>query len=85
MAFSSPYYLYEQMLTVRVEDKVKYKSLDDLKGQKIGTLSGAEANNVLMRAGFAEDQLSAYEDSSMPYKDLELKRVEAGLQEQMIA
>jgi polar amino acid transport system substrate-binding protein len=85
MAFSEPYYIYEQMLTVRVEDKDKYKTLDDLKGQKIGTLSGAEANNVLKRAGFAQEQLSSYEDSSMPYKDLELKRVEGVVQEQMIA
>ena len=84
-AFSKPYYVYEQMLVVRAVDKDRYKSLDDLKGKKMGTLSGAEANNVLKRAGWTEDQITAYEDSSMPYKDLELGRTEAVLQEQMIA
>jgi polar amino acid transport system substrate-binding protein len=85
VAFSKPYYVYEQMLTVRAADKDKFKSLEDLKGKKIGTLSGAEANNVLKRAGFAPELLCSYEDSSTPYKDLELGRVEAVLQEQMIA
>lgn len=85
VAFSKPYYIYEQMLTVRAADKDKFKLLDDLKGKKIGTLSGAEANNVLKRAGFAPELLSSYEDSSTPYKDLELGRVEAVVQEQMIA
>lgn len=85
VAFSKPYYVYEQMLTVRAADKDKYKSLDDLKGRKVGTLSGAEANNVLKRAGFAPELLPSYEDSSTPYKDLELGRVEAVVQEQMIA
>jgi len=85
VAFSKPYYVYEQMLTVRAADKDKFKSLDGLKGQKIGTLSGAEANNVLKRAGFAPELLTSYEDSSTPYKDLELGRVAAVVQEQMIA
>ena len=83
--FSQPYYVYEQMLTVRLADKEKYKSLDDLKGKKIGTLSGAEANNVLKRAGWTEAQITCYEDTSTPYTELELARVEAVLQEQMIA
>lgn len=85
VSFSSPYYVYEQQLTVRAEDKAKYKSLDDLKGKKIGTLSGAEANNVLAKAGFADNLLMGHDDSSTPYKNLELKRVEAVLQESIIA
>lgn len=85
VAFSEPYYVYEQQLTVRVEDKEKYKSLADLKGKKIGTLSGAEANNVLAAAGFGEELLMPLDDSFTPYKNLELKRVEAVLQESIIA
>ncbi|MGD0093764.1 MAG: ABC transporter substrate-binding protein [Planctomycetota bacterium] len=84
-AFSKPYYVYEQMLVVRAADKDKYKTLEDLKGQKIGTLSGAESNNVLKRAGWTDELLKSYEDSNTPYEDLLLGRTEAVLQEQMIA
>ena len=85
VSFSQPYYQYEQQLTVRIEDKDKYKTLDDLKKNKIGTLSGAEANNVLKRAGFADDQVTGHDDSLTPYTNLDLKRVDAVLQESMIA
>jgi polar amino acid transport system substrate-binding protein len=85
VSFSAPYYIYEQQLTVRAEDKDKYKSLEDLKGKKIGTLNGAEANNVLTKAGFKEDQITGHADSLTPYDNLGLKRVEAVLQESIIA
>ena len=85
VGFSQPYYLYEQQLTVRAEDKDKYKTLADLKGKKIGTLDAAEANNVLERAGFAKDLIMPHPDSLTPYTDLELKRVDAVLQESIIA
>lgn len=85
VAFSEPYYIYVQQLTVRAEDKDKYRTLDDLKGQKISTLNAAEANNVLKRAGFAEDLIKPYDDSLTPYTELELKRVEAALQESIIS
>ena len=85
VAFTEPYYVYEQQLTVRAGDKDKYKSLDDLKGHKIGTLSAAEANNVLKRAGFPEDDILQHDDSLTPYTDLELKRCDGVLQESIIA
>jgi polar amino acid transport system substrate-binding protein len=85
VSFSTPYYVYEQQITVRAADKDKYKSLDDLKDKKIGTLGGAEAENVLKRAGFKEDQIVSHEDSMTPYKNLEIGRVDAVLQEALIA
>lgn len=85
MNFTSPYCVYAQQITVRAEDKDKVKSLDDLKGKKIGVLSGTEANNVLKAAGFTEDQIVAYDDSNTPYSGLKEKRVDAVLQEDMIA
>jgi polar amino acid transport system substrate-binding protein len=85
VAFSTPYYIYEQQLTVRQEDKEKYKALDDLKGRKIATLKAAEANNVLLKAGWTEDLLQPMPDSQTPYDELELKRVDAVLQESIIA
>lgn len=85
VGFSAPYYAYEQQLTVRAEDKDKIKSLADLKGKKVGTLSDAEANNVLKRAGFAEDQIVSHPDSTLPYTNLANKRVDAVMQENIIA
>jgi len=85
VGFSEPYYLYEQQLTVRIEDKDKYKTLDDLKGKPVGTLKAAEANNVLTRAGWSEENIKPYPDSLTPYTDLKLKRTEAVLQESIIA
>ncbi|HYG75054.1 MAG TPA: ABC transporter substrate-binding protein [Planctomycetota bacterium] len=85
VSFSAPYYLYEQQLTVRAEDKDKYKTLEDLKGKKIGTLNGAEANNVLTKAGFTQDQIVGHADSLTPYDNLLVKRVDAVLQESIIA
>jgi len=85
VGFSAPYYSYEQQLTVRAEDKDKYKTLADLKGHKVGTLSDAEANNVLKGAGFAEDQIVSHPDSTLPYTNLANKRVDAVMQENIIA
>jgi len=85
VSFSEPYYVYEQQLTVRAEDKDKYKSLDDLKGKKVGTLKNAEANNVLKEAGWIKDLIMEHPDSQSPYEDLILKRTDAVLQESIIA
>ncbi|HLX63693.1 MAG TPA: transporter substrate-binding domain-containing protein [Planctomycetota bacterium] len=85
VGLSEPYYIYEQQITIRAEDKDKYKSLDDLKGKKIATLTGAEANNVLLKAGFDKSLLVPFKDSSQPYEELENKRAEAVLQESIIA
>jgi polar amino acid transport system substrate-binding protein len=85
VAFSTPYYEYEQQLTVRVEDKDKVRTLVDLKGLKVGTLNAAEANNVLKRAGWTDDLICVYDDSLTPYNELKLERVRAVLQESIIA
>lgn len=85
VAFSDPYYIYEQQLTIRKADKEKYKSLEDLKGQTVATLAGAEANNVLLRAGWDAGKIKTFDDSSNPYADLVNGRVEAVLQEGIIA
>jgi polar amino acid transport system substrate-binding protein len=85
VGLSDAYYIYEQQLTVRAADKGKYKSLADLKGHKVATLKGAEANNVLKEGGFTEEQIKPYPDSSTPYTELDLERVDAVLQESIIA
>lgn len=82
--FSIPYYLYEQQLAVRAEDKDKYKTLADLKGHKVATLSGAQANNVLKEAGWTDDRIQPMPDSQTPYEELVSKRVDAVVQEDLI-
>jgi len=83
--FSQAYFVYDQQLTVRAEDKEKYKKLADLKGKQIGTLSGAAANEVVKEKGFSEDQIKQAPDSQSPYDDLKLKRVDGVVQEGIIA
>ena len=39
MRFTVPYFLYQQQLTVRAEDKDRYQTLDDLKGKRVGVLN----------------------------------------------
>ena len=83
--FSQPYFVYDQQLTVRAADKDKYKKLEDMKGLKMGTLSGAAANEVVKEKGFAEDQIVQAPDSQSPYENLKLKRVDGVVQESIIA
>ncbi len=85
VGFTEPYYVYRQQLTVRSADKDRYKSLDDLKGHKIATLKAAEANNVLLAASWTDDLLTQLADSETPYRELEIGRVDAVLQEDIIA
>ena len=51
VAFTQPYYRFEQQLTVRAADKDRYRNLDDLKGKKVAVLDGSESVKVLMAAG----------------------------------
>jgi len=83
--FSEPYCAYSQMMTVRVEDKDKYKTIADLKDKKWGILSGTESFNVLVRAGVPEANISKFEDSNSPYLKLKDRTVDAVLQDDMIA
>lgn len=46
MDFSKVYYDPEQSLLIRSEDKEKYKSIEDLKGMKIGAQKGTVQEEV---------------------------------------
>ena len=84
MIFSKPYFVYEQQLAVREADKGRYRSLDDLKGKPVAILKGAEAYNVLKRAGWSDDLIDQLADSQTPYDNLLVKKDEAVLQEDII-
>lgn len=85
VAFSKPYYQYAQQLTIRKADKAKYKTLDDLEGKPISTLEAAAANDVLKEAGWSDELIKPFDDSSLPYEEVSAGRVEACLQESIIA
>ncbi|MGN0741413.1 MAG: transporter substrate-binding domain-containing protein [Candidatus Fimadaptatus sp.] len=53
--FSTPYYIGEQVMLVRVDDLEKYKTADDFAGLKIGAQLGS------LQQGVAEEQFSQSE------------------------
>jgi polar amino acid transport system substrate-binding protein len=77
---SDPYFIYAETLAVRTGSP--YKSLDDLKGKRVGTLNQTVAHDLL-RAAPLEPVL--YEGNEEPYIDLEQGRTEAVLLDNIIA
>ncbi|MCB9638370.1 MAG: ABC transporter permease subunit [Myxococcales bacterium] len=81
IAFSKPYYIFRQQLTVRSNEK-KIKSLDDCKGRLIGTLGNTAASRLLESKGL---KYRGYDDQTAAYKDLEIGRIDAVLMDYPIA
>ncbi|MEW6739715.1 MAG: ABC transporter substrate-binding protein/permease [Nitrospirota bacterium] len=80
--FSLPYYIYTEQLVVRKEE-TKIKDINDLKGKKIGTLSGAVAQDILTNLGGVD--VRVYSGQVEPYEDLALGRLDAVLLDLPIA
>lgn len=72
--FSIPYYVYSEQLVVR-KDEEHIKTIDDLKGKKVGTLSGAVAQQILQNIGGVH--IKIYSGVVEPYEDLALGRLDA--------
>lgn len=72
--FSIPYYIYSEQLVVR-HDNENIKSLEDLKGKKVGTLQGAVAQEILEKIGGVK--IKNYSGVVEPYEDLALGRIDA--------
>ena len=72
--FSIPYYVYTEQLVVR-RDETGINSLDDLKGKKVGTLSGAIAHRILEQVEGVK--IVVYSGVVEPYEDLALGRLDA--------
>jgi len=77
---SAPYFIYAETLAVRQDST--YTTLADLKGKRVGTLNQTYAHDLL-RAQPLEAVL--YEGNEEPYIDLEQKRTEAVLLDNIIA
>src|SRR5579862_2730966 len=61
--FSKPYYLYQQQLVIR-EDEKEFTTLEECrdKGFNVGTLTGCAAVRVLKEHGFRDEQIKQYDD-----------------------
>jgi polar amino acid transport system substrate-binding protein len=80
--FSHPYYVYTEQLVVRREEK-RIGDIQDLKGKKVGTLSGAVAQEILTGIGGVDVKI--YSGQVEPYEDLALGRIDAVLLDLPIA
>src|SRR5262245_16543970 len=50
MAPTVPYYQFHEVLSVRDADASRFRTLDDLRGRRVGTLGGTIAYEILLRA-----------------------------------
>lgn len=77
---SRPYFVYAETLAVRRGSSVR--SLEDLRGKRVGTLNQTYALDLLRAAPV---EVVLYEGNEEPYRDLELGRLEAVLLDNVIA
>ena len=77
-----PYYEFHEVLTVRQEDRDRFRTLSDLRGHRVGTLGGTIAYEGLKSEPV---NLISYDDDVHPYSDLRAGRVDAVLLDNVIA
>jgi polar amino acid transport system substrate-binding protein len=77
---SLPYFLFGETLAIR--RGAKKRSLEDLRGARVGTLNQSYAYDLLRERGFDP---ALYEGAYEPYTDLELGRVDGVLLDHVIA
>jgi polar amino acid transport system substrate-binding protein len=86
LAASVPYYEFREVLTVREGDRLRYRSLADLKGKRVATLGGTIAYDLLLEAErTAGITAVSYDDDVHPYSDLALGRVDAVVLDHVLA
>ena len=86
VAATIPYYEFTETLTVRVEDRDRFRSLDDLRGRRIGTLGGTIAYDILLGAEKTHGITAvSYDDTVHPYEDVQKGRLDAVLLDNIIA
>ena len=80
--FSSPYYVYTTQLAVRKDDD-RIHGTGDLRGRKVGTLSGSVAQEILQAIPNVSTRI--YTGQAEPYEDLVIGRIDAVLMDSPIA
>ena len=81
-AVTIPYYEFHEVLTVRAEDRDRYRTMADLRGHRVATLGATIAYEFLQKQPV---QLISYDDDVHPYSDLRAGRVDAVLLDNVIA
>ena len=86
VAATIPYYEFTETLTVREADRDKFRTLDDLRGRRVGTLGGTIAYEILLAAEKTHDITAvSYDDTVHPYEDVTKGRLDAVLLDNIIA
>jgi len=82
-AFSTPYFVSSERLTIRRGDDAAPRTLDALRNHAVGTLPGTLAEQILLRAGA---HVKTYDGGQGEiYDDLRLRRISAVLLDEPIA
>ena len=86
VAASLPYYEFHEVLTVRAADRDRIRSLNDLRGRRVGTLGGTIAYDTLLAAEHTFGiQAVSYDDDVHPYSDLLLGRIDGVVLDNVLA
>jgi polar amino acid transport system substrate-binding protein len=86
LAATIPYYEFTETITVREKDRDRFKSLEDLRGRRVGTLGGTMAYEQLLEAQKTLGIVPvSYDDDVHPYEDVVAGRLDAVLLDNIIA
>lgn len=85
-AVTLPYYQFREVLSVRNADAGQFRTLADLRGRRVGTLSGTIAYDILLKAERDVGIVAvSYDDDVHPYSDLVIGRLDAVLLDNVLA
>jgi polar amino acid transport system substrate-binding protein len=85
-AVTIPYYQFREVLSVRSADAGQLRTLADLRGRRVGTLSGTIAYEILLAAERDHGLVAvSYDDDVHPYSDLLVGRLDAVLLDNVLA
>ncbi len=85
-AVTLPYYQFREVLSVRAADAGQFRSLPELRGRRVGTLSGTIAYEILLAAERDHGIVAvSYDDDVHPYSDLLIGRLDAVLLDNVLA
>ncbi|HTG89636.1 MAG TPA: ABC transporter substrate-binding protein/permease [Vicinamibacterales bacterium] len=85
-AVTLPYYQFREVLSVRAPDAGQFRTLAELRGRRVGTLSGTIAYEILLAAERDHGIVAvSYEDDVHPYSDLLIGRLDAVLLDNVLA
>ena len=86
LAATMPYYEFTETITVRQADRDRFRSLEDLRGRRVGTLGGTVAYETLLEAQKTLGiEAVSYDDDVHPYEDVVSGRLDAVLLDNIIA